>query len=106
MRYASGSGLESETFIVAVVVMVKVSFITRGGRDMLSLFIFILVIASLADDRNEGRRILYAAIRFFAVIWCIRILAHVGFALLPCIIIFMILGKVVFPFLRGFFSRF
>ena len=72
---------------------------------MLSLFIFILVIASLADG-NEGIRILHTAVRFFAVIWCIRILASVGFALLPCIIIFLILGKVVIPFLRGFFSRF
>ena len=73
---------------------------------MLSLFVLILVIATLADDRNEGRRILHAAIRFFAVIWCIKILAHVGFALLPCIIMCVILGKVVFPFLSGFFSRF
>ena len=72
---------------------------------MLSLFIFILVIASLADG-NEGRRILHSVIGFFAVIWCIRILASVGFALLPCSIIFLILGKVVIPFLRGFFSRF
>ena len=72
---------------------------------MLNLFILIFVIATLADDRNEGRRILYSVIRFFAVIWCIRILALVGFGVLPCIIIFMILGKTVFPFLRGFFDR-
>ena len=73
---------------------------------MLSLFIFILVLVTLADDRNDGRRILHSVIRFFAVMWCIRIMAHVGFALLPCIILFLILGNVVFPFLRGFFSRF
>jgi len=73
---------------------------------MLSFIILILVIASLADDRNEGRKILHAVLRFFAVIWCIRILAFAGFGLIPCIIIFMVLGKVVFPFLRGFFSRF
>ena len=73
---------------------------------MLTIFILFLVIASLADDRNEGRRILHGVIRFFAFIWCIRILAFVGFGILPCIIMFMILGKVVLPFLRGFFSRF
>jgi len=73
---------------------------------MLSLIILLLVIATLTDGRTEGMIMLRYVIRFFAMIWCIRILAHVGFALLPCIIIFLILGKVVFPFLRGFFSSF
>ena len=72
---------------------------------MLNLFILILVVATLVDDK-EGRAILRAVVRFFAVIWCIRVLAHMGFALLPCIIIFLVLGKVVLPFLRGFFSWF
>ena len=73
---------------------------------MLTVFILILVVAALADDRNEGRRILHNAVRAFAVIWCIRILVFVGFGFLPLIIISLVLGKVVFPFLRGFFSRF
>jgi len=73
---------------------------------MFRFLIFFLVITTLFDDRNESRRMLRSLIQFFAVIWCIRILASVGFALLPCVIIFMIMGKVVIPFLRGFFSRF
>ncbi len=73
---------------------------------MFRFLIFFLVITTLFDDRNESRRMLRSLIQFFAVIWCIRILASVGFAFLPCVIIFMIMGKVVIPFLRGFFSRF
>jgi len=53
-----------------------------------------------------GNKYLCAGISFFAVIWCVDVMFLIGFALLPCIIIFIILGKVMLSFLRGFFSRF
>ncbi len=73
---------------------------------MLSFIIFLFVFATLFDNRNETRKILYSVIWFFAVIWSIRMLAYIGFSLLPCIIVIMVMGRVVIPFLRGFFSRF
>ena len=73
---------------------------------MITILLFILVLATLGDDNNETRRILRSGLWFLAAFWCFRILLSVGFALLPFIIVCMILGKIVFPFLRGFFSRF
>ena len=73
---------------------------------MFGMIIFFIVLATLFDGSFASRRLLRSMISFFAIIWCIGVLFRIGFALLPCIIIFMILGKVVFPFLRGFFSRF
>ncbi len=73
---------------------------------MFGMIIFFIVMAVLFDGSFESRRLLRSMICFFAAMWSIGIMFRVGFALLPCIIIFMIMRKVVFPFLRGFFSRF
>ena len=73
---------------------------------MMSLLVLFFVIACLTDSRSESRRILRGIIWFAVGMYALRFMVFAGFALIPCIILFTVIGHIVVPFLRGFFSRF
>ena len=73
---------------------------------MLRMIIFIALISAVTGSRREGTRIITALLTMMAVMFGLQILMFTGFAILPCIIVFALLGNVVIPFIRGFMSRF
>ena len=76
---------------------------------MFRMIIFFMIIAAIFGGRRERfhiSRMLMGLFTFMAVMYGLRILFWTGFALLPCIIIAVLLGTVVVPFVKGFLSSF
>ena len=73
---------------------------------MMSLLVLFFVMAVLTDKKSESRRILRGIIWFAVGMYALKFILFTGFSLLPCIILFLVVGRIVVPFLKGFFSSF
>lgn len=71
---------------------------------LMKLLVFWILISIFWGSR-EANRILSGVIGIFAALWAVGLIIRIGIGLLPLILLAVVLGKILIPFLSRFFDQ-